>query len=225
MHTKDLIEENNRKRELLNEENEKYYTGLLIYIRTSFNRSEQETEEILMEVLDHLLEAQQNGRTAEEVFGNDPKAYAQEIVGELPTALPKEMLKLVAIGGFTFLGIFFFTTGLLSTILGYGFNLGKSVYEFHTGSLAVGVIASLLLGCLFIYGLFAYIRWSAFRKIHKWKEIAIAFLVGGGAFGLFVAGLYFMPSFGTPRVVIPVYWLIGIGAVLYGAGQWLTKKK
>lgn len=223
MKLKDLIEENNKKREQLNEDNEKYYSGLLIYIRTSFNKSEQETEEILMEVLDHLLEAQAEGRTAQQVFGNDPKAYAQEIVGELPTALPKEITKLLLMMGFIFLGVFAFSSGLLATILSYGFNVGDSVYRFYVGSLAVGVVASLLAVYLLVYVVLSYLRRSAFRTINKRKELVISFLIGGGVCGLFVAGLYFMPSFGA-SIEFPVYWLIVIGALLYGAGKWIEKR-
>lgn len=223
MRAKELIQENNRKRELLNKENEKYYDGLLIYIRTSFNKSEQETEEILLEVLDHLLEAQDEGRTAKEVFGDNPQAYAQEIVGELPTAMPKEIVKLAAMAGLIFLGVFAFVTGLFTTILSYGFNLGNSVYRLPLGSLTVGVAASLLVAYLFIGGLLRYVRWSAFRQINKIKEFIMSCLIGGVTFGIFVTGLYFLPRFG-PLLEIPVYWLILIGAVLYGTGKWLEKK-
>lgn len=37
------------------------------------------------------------------------------------------------------------------------------------------------------------------------------------------ASLYLMPSFGVP-FEFPVYWLIPIGAILYGAGKWVGKK-
>ncbi|WP_068786304.1 DUF1129 family protein [Paenibacillus phocaensis] len=219
----ELIQENNRKRELLNKENEKYYSGLLIYIRTSFHKSEQETEEILMEVLDHLLEAQGEGRTAEEVFGDDPKAYAQEIAGELPTALPKEMIKLIAMTGAIFLGFFSFTTGLLGTIFSYGFGMGNTVYRMYLGSLAVGAAGSVLVVYLFCAAILRYLRWSAFRTGNRRLEFAMLFLISGGTFGLFLAGLYFMPSFGAP-LEIPVYGFIIIGVVLYGVGKGLAKK-
>src|SRR5690606_4413463 len=223
MELKELIEANNQKRELLNKENEAYYSGLLIYIRTSFNKSERETEEILIEVLDHLLDAQTEGRTAEEVFGNDPKAYAREIVGELPTALPKSVTKLLLMMGCIFLGTFAFASGVLATILSYGFNVGESVYHFYAGSIILGVIASLLAVYFTVYVILGYLRWSAFRVVNKRNEMILSFLIGAGLCGLFIAGLYFMPSFGA-SIDIPVYWLIVIGAVLYGAGKWLEKK-
>ena len=58
MKAKQLIEENNRKREQLTPENEKYYGDMLIYIRLQLSLSEQQSEEVLMEMLDHLLDGQ-----------------------------------------------------------------------------------------------------------------------------------------------------------------------
>lgn len=63
-----LIEENNRKRELLTPENEKYYDDMLIYIRLQWRLSEQQSEEVLMEILDHLLHGQEEGKTAKDMF-------------------------------------------------------------------------------------------------------------------------------------------------------------
>lgn len=64
MNSQELIKLNNKKREKLNEENLKYYEDMLVYLRLSFLKSEQETEELLNELLDHLLEAQEEGKTS-----------------------------------------------------------------------------------------------------------------------------------------------------------------
>ena len=58
MDAKLLIEENNKKRKLLTKENEAYYDDLLVYIRLQLTLSEQQSEEVLMEMLDHLIEGQ-----------------------------------------------------------------------------------------------------------------------------------------------------------------------
>lgn len=84
MNAKQLIEENNKKRKLLTKENEKYYDDLLVYIRLHFTLSEQQTEEVLMEMLDHLIEGQKEGKTAKDIFGNDPLSYTDEIIEQLP---------------------------------------------------------------------------------------------------------------------------------------------
>jgi DNA-binding ferritin-like protein (Dps family) len=83
MDPKELIELNNEKRELLTEENKEIYGNMLTYIRMA-NIAEHHTEEVLMDVLDHLLDAQERGKTAHDVFGKDPKAYCDELIDALP---------------------------------------------------------------------------------------------------------------------------------------------
>lgn len=84
MGVKKLIEENNRKRAMLTKENEKFYSDMLLYIRLQLSLSEQQSEEVLMEMLDHLLDGQEEGKTARDIFGPDPKTYADEIIAQLP---------------------------------------------------------------------------------------------------------------------------------------------
>lgn len=79
-----LIEENNRKRKLLTKENEAYYDDLLVYIRLQLILSEQQSEEVLMEMLDHLIEGQNEGKTANDIFGDDPLTFADEVIEQLP---------------------------------------------------------------------------------------------------------------------------------------------
>lgn len=95
MNAKQLIEENNKKRMLLTKENEAYYSDLLVYIRLQFTLSEQQSEEVLMEMLDHLIEGQQEGKTAKEIFGNDPLSYTDEIIEQLPKEEKKNIWSFV----------------------------------------------------------------------------------------------------------------------------------
>ena len=96
MDAKKLIEENNRKRELLTPENEAYYSDMMIYIRLQWRLSEQQSEEVLMEMLDHLLEGQEEGKTAKDIFGNDPKGFADEIIEQLPKEKKREAVPFIA---------------------------------------------------------------------------------------------------------------------------------
>lgn len=86
MNVTKMVELNNKLRGQLNPENEKYYSEIMVFIRTS-NVSQHKAEELLLEILDHLLEAQKNGKTAKDVFGNDPVAYCKELVSTLPKPL------------------------------------------------------------------------------------------------------------------------------------------
>lgn len=92
VNVKELIKQNNEKRENLNEENKNYYTDLMLYIRTKLTLSEKQAEEVLMEMLDHLLEAQEEGKTASQVFGENPQAFADELIEQLPVEEKRDML-------------------------------------------------------------------------------------------------------------------------------------
>ncbi|WP_208559484.1 DUF1129 family protein [Marinilactibacillus kalidii] len=79
--TKLLIQQNNDLREELNSENKEYYEELLIYLRLKTSlKSEKQMEEILIEILQDLLSAQEENVSAEEYFGKDPKSYADQIL-------------------------------------------------------------------------------------------------------------------------------------------------
>ena len=85
----ELLELNNERRKQLTKGNLNYYEDMILYLRLADNKSEQEIEEILAELLDHLIQAQQEGKTAQQVFGDNPKQYLNEIIGELPKLVTK----------------------------------------------------------------------------------------------------------------------------------------
>ncbi|QQN86536.1 DUF1129 family protein [Bacillus toyonensis] len=95
MKPEEMIKVNNEKRKLLTKENELAYGNILVYIRCS-NVPEQQSEELLLEILDHLLESQKEGKTAYDIFGDDLQAYCDELI----TALPKQTMfeKIASIG-------------------------------------------------------------------------------------------------------------------------------
>lgn len=95
MDAKLLIEENNKKRKLLTKENQAYYDDLLIYIRLHFSLSEQQSEEVLMEMLDHLIEGQKEGKTAKDIFGDDPLSYTDEIIELLPKEKKRNIIPFI----------------------------------------------------------------------------------------------------------------------------------
>ncbi|UUZ91892.1 hypothetical protein LJK87_41425 [Paenibacillus sp. P25] len=78
MKLKEMIHENNRLREELSAENREYYEEMLVYIRSS-DIHQRKAEEPLLEMLQHLLEAQREGRSAVHVFGDQPARYCQEL--------------------------------------------------------------------------------------------------------------------------------------------------
>ncbi|NMO97433.1 DUF1129 family protein [Paenibacillus lemnae] len=93
MNVKKMIAENNRLQAQMTPDNLNYYEDMVVYIRFS-KIDETQGEELLLEMAQHILEAQEQGRTAEDVFGTDPKAYCADLVENLPKPDTMSTLKL-----------------------------------------------------------------------------------------------------------------------------------
>lgn len=61
MTEKEMVALNNERRQQLTKENKAYYEDMLVYLRTS-RIPAIKTEELLLEMLDHLLAAQKEGK-------------------------------------------------------------------------------------------------------------------------------------------------------------------
>lgn len=94
MNAKDMIELNNRKRKLLTPENEAAYGDMLVYLRLS-NVPEHQVEELLLEILDHLIEAQAENKNAYDIFGDDLQSYCDELISALPAPTKLEKISLI----------------------------------------------------------------------------------------------------------------------------------
>lgn len=119
MKTNELIELNNEKRELLTEENKREYEKVLLYLRLEWRLSNHATEELLNDLLDHLLEAQQNGITAEEFFGHDTEGFVKDLIGELPTESRRNTTALLSILTIMPLGFILVVNGLANLITSF----------------------------------------------------------------------------------------------------------
>ncbi|PGU45472.1 DUF1048 domain-containing protein [Bacillus cereus] len=94
MKAKDMVELNNKKRGLLTPENEAAYGDMLVYLRIS-NVPEQQMEELLLEILDHLIEAQAENKNAYDIFGDDLQSYCDELISALPAQTKLEKTSLI----------------------------------------------------------------------------------------------------------------------------------
>lgn len=223
MKAKDLVELNNQKRKELTEENLKYYEDMLVYIRLSYDKSEQETEEVLSELLDHLLEAQKEGRTANDVFGEEPKRYADEIIGELPKMVTKQRFKFFVMIILYFLAAYTIFEAVFSVISHYLLDVDSLTKEIFVGSFTIKTIFSVPIAFLFFYLLIRYIRWTCFKNINKVKQFFLLWLFGVFMFAIFLGLILITPEFG-PTLEIPFYISILLGIILYFAAR-LTSKR
>lgn len=225
MNVKEMIQLNNEKRNALNNENLTHYENMLMYIRINSTKSERATEELLLELLDHLLDAQTEGRTATDVFGTDLKSYSQELITEIPTETKKEQFRFATFISVRFLAIISFVHGIIGFGLYFFFQIGSRLTTFHIGSTIAIAVIDLCILFLFIYGVLRWLQSTAFQttKTNKWIEFFQVWIVCMLSIGLFVLVIYFMPEFGGEMSVQTIM-IAGVGIVLYLFSFLLNKR-
>lgn len=97
-----LIEKNNSLRKELNLKNEVFYNDFLIYMRLgSITKKETIVENILLEILEDILDAQRENIDANKYFGKSPKMVADDILKSIPNSIT-DTVKLAMTGLFSF---------------------------------------------------------------------------------------------------------------------------
>ncbi|GGB01439.1 hypothetical protein GCM10007190_06890 [Macrococcus hajekii] len=194
MKTSELIELNNEKRELLTKENMREYDKVLIYLRLEWRLSTLATEELLNDLLDHLLEAQQKGITTEEFFGDDTELFAKDLIAELPKESRRNTTALLSILTIMPLGSILFIHGLVDLIASF-FIDPKPV---DVGSFIVSyllLITSFLLMLNYVIRYFQKDEMAATGKASTKKRVLQfinLYLLSGIVFALFIIPLIFL---------------------------------
>jgi DNA-binding ferritin-like protein (Dps family) len=225
LNSKDFIKLNNDMRDKLSEENKEIYEDMLVYIRLNGNKSEQQTEEVLFELLEHLLEAQKEGKTARDVFGNDLRKYCDELIAEIPG---EEKSFAFLFGAY----IVIYFLGILSTFHGIGnfalhqfFDVGSNDFTFSIGSGITVVIIDLLILSAFIIIVLKWLKNSTFKekKPNKWVEFLQLWFISMIFIGAAVVVPIIMPSFGS-EITIPVLSFAVVGIIFFFISFMLNKK-
>lgn len=213
---KQLIEENNRKRQKLAPENKKFYNDLLDYLRLQTVLSEQQTEEVLMELLDHLLEGQKENKTAAQMFGGDPKAFADEIIRQLPKENKRNMVSFTIRIMILLLGIDLVINGITAFVVERFFS--RPLPPFYPVPAALNFFIAGLYVIFAIWYIFRILRKSLFKE--KTKKVKIlTFLKIYAVIFVFLGGVIlldkFMPKIG-PSFSYPWWLPLVLGVVSLG---------
>ncbi|MEK5473698.1 DUF1129 family protein [Bacillus sp. FSL R9-9863] len=172
MNAQDMIELNNKKRELLTSENEIAYGDMLVYLRLS-NVPEHQVEELLLEILDHLIEAQAENKNAYDIFGNDLQSYCDELIAALPAQTKLEKTSLIGFVISLLLAIQFGMDTLASLFI-FLFEKDTDIisppFSIPGTTLSISLI---VLGILLI--LYLLKRYSFNKKINWKKRILFGF--------------------------------------------------
>lgn len=215
MKVADLVKENNKKRSLLTEENETYYTDLLVYIRLQWRLSEQQSEEILMEMLNHLLDGQREGKSAAHIFGENPINFADQLISEIAEEKKRNM--------------FLFITGIGVMLLGWVLVIRGGVLFtfslFTEVSNKVNLFQAFISACVIILFIifvisviFKRLEKNLFKGHSKKGERKSSYIVGLAAgFGMLIVLLIikFLPEIGPsftfsslPSIIVGVLLLL-----------------
>lgn len=219
---KELIELNNQKRERLTEENEKYYSDILLYLRLQLTLSDQQTEEILMEILEHLLEGQGEGKTATMIFGSDPKAYADELVEQLPPESKRSVAGFIALMALNLFGIFLAIRGAGLLITSFFKEVENDVF---IGSAAILAVILLLTTMAETKMFFSIIKRSLFQEKDSAGKMALIGGLSAAAISLpFFLALFFLPDFG-PSFSFSWWASLITGLVMIGLYKLMSRKR
>ncbi|MFS0782015.1 DUF1129 family protein [Bacillus sp. 1P06AnD] len=212
--TVDLVQLNKEKRELLLPDNKQLYEEFVVYIRSDLRIDDQAAEELLMDLLDHLLDAQREGGSGKALFGNYPKQYADELIAALPTEKKRDVLFFVTSQVFMLLSLFSLINGAVLLLLPFITPI-KVRFFLGSGLLQIGFILFIIAVCVIM--IFKVIRESIFRdRRNKVKAYLLSGGIGAVLFALSFAAGKAIPSFG-PEVTFHWWFYFLLGAVLYMA--------
>jgi len=147
-----------------------------------------------MELLDHLLDGQKVGQTAVEIFGDDPKRFADELIEQLPKEEKRQLIPFF--GGIiaTIIGWFLIIRGFLFLLLSRFTEVKTMVYPLSSICIALVIAGFVIFTIVLILKL---IKRSLFKeKDNTTKSSILAGVVA--AFGMAVVLLVakFMPEIG-----------------------------
>ncbi|WP_066187998.1 MULTISPECIES: DUF1129 family protein [Gracilibacillus] len=221
MNAKQLIEENNQKREQLNAENETYYEDLLLYIRTDWHVSEQQAEELLLELLNHLLEGQQEEKTAAEIFGDNPKTYADQLIEQLPQEEKGSRFDFVTslllqMGAYVLI-----IRGVLLPVLSLFTEVNSEVNLFS-------LLLQVLVIAFMVFGIIRYIFYVMHKSVFTvnraaWKEYVKVGVTAAFGSCVVVLGVIWLPEIG-PSFGFPWWLSLLLGVVVAWAAKMMKRK-
>ncbi|MCM0599076.1 DUF1129 domain-containing protein [Periweissella fabalis] len=188
MRTSELIEKNNELRQLLNPENKQFYSDFLVYMRFKTVIKDSFTVEILLlEILNDILDAQDEGTNAVQYFGKNPKQVADELL----VTLSNSWQAMLYFGGIIF-GCYGLYTILLMLAMPTGMiDLGQILLFIISGFIIVWFILKYL-GNL-VYQVKRTIKSNILRILLMILSFTMIVALGGGI-GLLKTPLRFLIS-------------------------------
>lgn len=226
-----MIQENNHLRKKLSSSNKEYYEKFLVYMRLkNWVHNDKEMEELLLQILQDILSAQEDGLSAEIYFGENPKEAADEMRQSLKvdpwsiiklfcivfgisaslSILPALMLPAQTINFLSILSNFLISTAGVAIIL------TVVAVETYSASKKSTRLTPWIVGSCFIFAIFAMIASNLYMP-EVWVLNPGSFISSGI---LWVAAAIFTFKLGTSnkelwRAAIPLVWAFALVGFLF----------
>lgn len=157
---KELVKLTNKLSETLNDINHETFTNITCYLRAS-SLSERQCEESIHEILDMFLTAENNNESIENIIGNDPKEFCDEIIESYAT---KKFSKENAIVNLKIILNGFFILWTINIVFDYIPNMIKSKSLLLNYNFSLSFIINTLLITVLSFGIFNYIGKTTFKQ-------------------------------------------------------------
>lgn len=221
MHTKELIARNNQKRAQLTKENEAYYSDVLMYVRLKLELSERVTEEMLMEILDDLIEGQNEGKSAVDIFGQDPIAYAETVIEKLPKEKKRHITSFIIGLAATMIGPILIIRGLILGILSFFTTGDESIPLITTGIITLCIIGYIVMVISFVL---KRMRDSLVNRTSTVKDALYTGVVAALGMGVLLLIIYLLPTWG-PHIEFTWWASFITGIIIWGIIYLINKNK
>lgn len=187
------------KEVILSKRSQTFIEDLRVYLFSS-GKKEEEIEEIVTELEDHLIEAEKRGKSTEEIIGNSPKTYMQQLSNEMKVDYKTWMKYFVII----IAGVF--SISIIGDILN-----GPISYSL----LEIG--GSLVISLLFIMLTFWVFKLVSSRSLTYGIQGLLFFLLAIFPLGLFIGLEFATRSITTPVVEFGIIgtWIAGGLTVIF----------
>ncbi|ANX14028.1 hypothetical protein ABE41_018605 [Fictibacillus arsenicus] len=167
----------------LSKRSQDFLDNLRLYLFSS-GKKDEEIEDIVSELEDHLIEAQKHGKSTEDIIGQSPKQYMEQISQEM---------------GVDYMGLIKYVPIIL---------LGVFAYILLGDSLRGGVKYSLLqvigypLVCLVLLVVYMKtFKYTASMKLPKSSNMLVLFLVGCLPLSLFLGVMFLNRMYDSPMLI------------------------
>ncbi|WP_339228591.1 DUF1129 family protein [Oceanobacillus sp. FSL K6-2867] len=179
----------------LSKKSKQFLENLRVYL-FSTGKKEKEIDEIVEELEDHLMQAEQNGKSIEHIIGQSPKYYMELLASEMPIDVKAWMkyIPMILFGAFSF-------------------TIVQDLFEGTLAYSLLEIFGFLIISVLFLASISLAFRYIAGKNLSSRKQFVILYPVALLPLALFFGLIFLNKQVTTPLINFGLIGTIIIGIV------------